>query len=202
MAKAPSSEPTDARILEFAAEHIRRHGLERTTVVAIAREAAMSHGNVYRYFPSKEALVDAVTDQWLKPIESGLREIVDGPDPAFDKLERILSAVHRAYRNKLEADPRIFDLFIEASVAGRGVARKHRLKLQSEVRSVLEDGVSSGAFPAHDIRRALALVFDISHRFLSPPAIRSDGDVARVQIDGRFERVLRALRRTLGSGVL
>ena len=202
MAKTPSSEPTDARILEFAAEHIRRHGLERTTVVAIAREAAMSHGNVYRYFPSKEALVDAVTDQWLKPIETGLREIVDGPDPAFDKLERILSAVHRAYRNKLEADPKIFGLFVEASVAGRGVARKHRLKLQSEVRSVLEDGMSSGAFPAHDIRRALALVFDMSHRFLSPPAIRRDGEVTRAQIDGRFERVLRALRRTLGSGVL
>ena len=202
MAKPPSSEPTDARILEFAAEHIRRHGLERTTVVAIAREAAMSHGNVYRYFPSKEALVDAVTDQWLKPIETGLREIVDGPDPAFDKLERILSAVHRAYRNKLEADPKIFGLFVEASVAGRGVARKHRLKLQSEVRSVLEDGMSSGAFPAHDIRRALALVFDMSHRFLSPPAIRRDGEVTRAQIDGRFERVLRALRRTLGSGVL
>ena len=202
MAKPPSSEPTDARILEFAAEHIRRHGLERTTVVAIAREAAMSHGNVYRYFPSKEALVDAVTDQWLKPIETGLREIVDGPDPAFDKLERILSAVQRAYRNKLEADPKIFGLFVEASVAGRGVARKHRLKLQSEVRSVLEDGMSSGAFPAHDIRRALALVFDMSHRFLSPPAIRRDGEVTRAQIDGRFERVLRALRRTLGSGVL
>jgi len=202
MVKAPSSEPTDARILEFAAEHIRRHGLERTTVVAIAREAAMSHGNVYRYFPSKEALVDAVTQQWLKPIESGLRDICDGPDPAFDKLERILSAVHRAYRNKLETDPGIFDLFIDASIQGRGVARKHRLKLQSEVRSVLEDGMASGAFPAHDIRRALALVFDVSHRFLSPPAIRVDGEVTRAQIDGRFERVLRALRRTLGSGVL
>ena len=202
MAKASSSEPTDARILEFAAEHIRRHGMERTTVVAIAREAAMSHGNVYRYFPSKEALVDAVTDQWLKPIESGLRDICDGPDPAFDKLERILSAVQRAYRNKLEADPKIFELFIEASVQGRGVARKHRLKLQAEVRSVLEDGMASGAFPAHDIRRALALVFDIAHRFINPPAIRADGDVARPQIEGRFERVLRALRRTLGSGVL
>jgi thiol-disulfide isomerase/thioredoxin len=103
---------------------------------------------------------------------------------------------------KLEADPKIFELFIEASIRGRGVARKHRLKLQSEVRSVLEDGMASGAFPAHDIRRALALVFDISHRFLSPPAIRVDGEVTRAQIDGRFERVLRALRRTLGSGVL
>ena len=202
MARPPSAEPADARILEFAADHIRQHGVERTTVVAIAREAAMSHGNVYRYFPSKEALIDAVTAQWLKPIETGVRDICDGPDPAFDKLERILSAAHRAYRNKFEADPRLFDLFAEASAHGRGVARKHRLKLQSEVRSVLEDGMSSGAFPNHDIRRALALVFDMTHRFFNPSSIRADVEVTRPQIDGRFERVLRALRRALASGAL
>ena len=202
MAKPSAPEPTDARILDVAAEHIRQHALERTTVVAIARAASMSHGNVYRYFPSKEALVDAVTAQWLKPIESGLRDICDGPDPAFDKLERILSAVYRAYRNKFEADPRVFELFIEASAQGRGVARKHRLKLQSEVRSVLEDGMASGAFPAHESRRALALVFDLVHRFINPAAIKADGEVTRAQMDGRFERVLRALRRTLASAVL
>jgi len=202
MARAPSADSADARILDLAAEHIRRHGIERTTVVAIAREAAMSHGNVYRYFPSKEALVDAVTAQWLKPIETGVRDICDGPDPAFDKLERILSAAHRAYRNKLEADPRLFDLLIEASAQGRGVARKHRLKLQTEVRSVLEDGMSSGAFPTHDIRRALALVFDMTHRFFNPSSIKADAEVTRAQIDGRFERVVRALRRALAGGVL
>ncbi len=52
MARAPSAESADARILDFAAEHIRQHGIERTTVVAIAREAAMSDGYVYRFFPS------------------------------------------------------------------------------------------------------------------------------------------------------
>ena len=202
MVKPSSNEPTDVRILDFAAEHIRQHGLERTTVVAIAREASMSHGNVYRYFPSKEALIDAITAQWLKPIENGLRDICDAPDPAFDKLERILSAVHRAYRNKFEADPRVFELFIEASMLGRGVARKHRLKFQAEVRGVLEDGMSSGAFPTHDIRRALALVFDMTQRFFNPSAIRADADVTRAQIDGRFERVVRALRRGLASGSL
>ena len=48
----------------------------------------MSHANIYRYFPSKSALVEGVTDYWLRPIEAGLRDIADGPDPAYDKLER------------------------------------------------------------------------------------------------------------------
>ena len=65
----------------------------------------MTHGNVYRYFPSKEALFDAVTEQWLKPVEATYRMIADAPDPAFDKLERMIVFVHRSYRDKLESDP-------------------------------------------------------------------------------------------------
>ena len=68
MARAASSESTDVKLLDLAAEHIRQHGLARTTVVAIAREADMSHANVYRYFPSKQALLEAVVDAWLKRI--------------------------------------------------------------------------------------------------------------------------------------
>ena len=48
MSPSASPDTTDARILDLATEHIRQHGIARTTVVAIAREAAMSHGNVYR----------------------------------------------------------------------------------------------------------------------------------------------------------
>jgi hypothetical protein len=81
-------------------------------------------------------------------------------------------------------------------------AREEVTKLQTEVRSVLEDGMSSGAFPNHDIRRALALVFDLTHRFFNPSSIRADAEVTRAQIDGRFERVLRALRRALAAAIL
>ena len=37
-----------------------RSGFHRTTIQSIADEAAMSVGNVYRYFPSKDAVVEAL----------------------------------------------------------------------------------------------------------------------------------------------
>ncbi len=45
----PAETPTDVRILDIAADHIRRHGIERTTILSIAAEAGMSHANIYRY---------------------------------------------------------------------------------------------------------------------------------------------------------
>ena len=201
MPRAASPEPTDARILDIAADHIRRHGLARTTVVGIAAEAGMSHANVYRYFPSKDSLIDALTDHWLKPIESGLHDIADSPDPADDKLERIVSALYRAYRNKVETDPNLFKIFVEAVEEGRAIARRHRSRLQAEILRVIDEGMTGGVFRQGDQRRAMALVFDGLHRFVHPVPARLDRDVPREQMDRRFERmaqvVLRAIARRL-----
>ena len=62
----------------------------------------MTHANVYRYFPSKTALLDEVIAVGLRPLEARLREAAEGADPAHDKLERMLMAVHREYRGKLD----------------------------------------------------------------------------------------------------
>ena len=168
MAKSTQADSPDSRILEIAAAHIRKFGLRRTTVVAIAQDAGMSHANVYRYFPSKNALVEAVSEHWLRPVESLIRDISDGPDPAYDKLERIANTIFSAYREKLETDPNIFAIFAEATEKGLESARKHRNRLQGEFQRIIEDGIASGAFPNAEQRRAIALVFDSLHRFHSP----------------------------------
>ena len=83
----------------------------------------MTHANVYRYFPSKAALFEEITASWLRPIETRLREAAEAAAPAYDKLESMLMTVHRAYRQKLENDPALFDLLIEALEEDRGSAR-------------------------------------------------------------------------------
>jgi AcrR family transcriptional regulator len=183
MTKPAAVETIDAKILAAAADHLRRFGLARTTIVAIAADAGMSHANVYRYFPSKEALIDAVAAQWLKPIESGLRDIADGPDPADDKLERMLSALQRAYRATADDDPNLFRIFAAAVEEGRGIARKHRARVQSEVQRVVEEGINAGTFAMRDTRRALGLVFD-----------------AAAQAEARFGVMMRLVLRALATG--
>ncbi len=146
--------------------------------MGIAEAAGMSHANVYRYFPSKEALFDAVTSLWLKPLEEELRVIVQGQDPAYDKLERALTALQSAYREKRDSDPILFRLLCDAIEQGGGIARKHRNKVQGEIQTIVEEGIGSGAFRMQDRRRAMALVFDLAHRFIQPVAIALDRSVS------------------------
>jgi len=181
---------------------VRKFGHARTTVVGIAADAGMTHGNVYRYFPSKTALFDEVVASGLRPLEVRLREAADGADPAHDKLERMLTAIHRDYRGKLDDDPALFDLLVEALAKNRPSAQKHRARVQSEIQRVLEEGVSSGAFAMTDRRRAMSLIFDAAHRFIHPVALRLDRDAAAGPVAARFETILAVTLRALRSGRL
>ncbi len=98
MANGLTAESNEARLVEIARAHVRKFGHARTTVVGVAADAGMTHANVYRYFPSKTALLDEVVASGLRPLEARLREAAEGADPAYDKLERMLLAVHRDYR--------------------------------------------------------------------------------------------------------
>jgi AcrR family transcriptional regulator len=200
MRAAMPPESNEQRLLEIAHAHVRKFGHARTTVVGVAVEAGMTHANVYRYFPSKTALLDEVVAASLRPLEARLREAADGADPAHDKLERMLMAVHRDYRGKLDADPALFDLLIEALAKNRASVRKHRARVQSEIQRVVEDGVASGSFSMTDRRRAMSLIFDAGHRFLHPASLRLDRDASDGSVASRFEAVLAMTLRALRTG--
>jgi AcrR family transcriptional regulator len=190
----------DQKILDLAGEHLRHFGPKRTTIVGIAEAAGMSHANVYRYFPSKQALIEAVTALWLKPLEGALRVIVEGQDPAYDKLERALVALQRAYREKMDSDPILFRLLCEAIEKGHVVARKHRNRVQSEIQAIVEEGIGSGSFRMQDRRRAMALVFDLAHRFIQPVSIALDRGVSASELEFRAGRAIAVIQRSLTFG--
>jgi AcrR family transcriptional regulator len=201
--RAPSPAlATDLRLIELATEHVRRHGAARLAITEIAGAAGMSHANVYRYFRSKAALVEAISAAWLAPLEASLRVIADAPDPAYDKLERLIFAVHRAYRDKAASDPRIFDLFCTATAAQADVARKHQHRIARAIHRILDEGHGSGTYAINDQDAAVGLVTDTMYRFLSPIAVRADIGNAPSELENRAALALRLVSEALAKGEL
>ncbi len=54
-------ERTKDRILHGALEALARYGARRFSMSLVAEEAAVSRATMYRYFPTKESLLDALT---------------------------------------------------------------------------------------------------------------------------------------------
>lgn len=195
-------EPTDQRLLAITAEHLRLLGARRLTVVAVAEAAGMTHANVYRYFPSKEALIDAVVDRWIKTVETRLTDIADAPDPADDKLDRLIVALARANRDGMLENAALYAAFRDAMVRRRAIARRHRVRVRTLLDRIIEEGVSSGAFDPRDRERAAVFVLDACFRFFHPVAVELEAEQTQSQFDQRVATIVAVILRSMVNGAV
>lgn len=198
--QAPAPERVDVRLVAIAAEHIRKVGARRVTVVGIAEEAGMTHANVYRYFPSKEALIDAVVADALRPVELMMADIAGAPDPADDKLERLTLALAHTYRDLAEKDRAIFELYADIAADNRSVARRHRGRVFMFVERVVDEGAGIGIFHLRDREATMSFLTDILFRFSHPSAILLDAGRPKEAMEKRLSVLINVALRTLESG--
>ncbi|PPD14140.1 MAG: TetR family transcriptional regulator [Methylobacterium sp.] len=194
MSRAPDA--TRSRLIAAATAEIRKIGPRRMTVLHVANGLGMSHANVYRHFPDKTALIDAVLNGWLKGLEQRLGEIVEGPDPADDKLERYVATLARAYAETLRDDPAIFRLLAEAEPEAAEPAR-HRQRIIQQVGRIIEEGIATRLFAGSDARRAAQLALDLAYRFVDARVVLLTAEDQTS--DARRDRAIRAVIRALGS---
>mgnify|MGYP004504040661 FL=1 len=79
---ATKAEETQRNILETAKKHFLNDGLTGASLRNIVKDAGLTTGAFYKYYPTKEALFDALTDPYLKT----LYEIYDQVVSEFEKL--------------------------------------------------------------------------------------------------------------------
>jgi AcrR family transcriptional regulator len=159
---------TQARILEAAEEVLRRYGPAKANVVDVARALGVSHGSVYRHFPSKAALRDAVTERWLASISEPLELIAAGEGRAEERLGRWLDALVDSKRRKALDDPELFATYVGLTSESREVVVAHVDTLVGQLARIVADGVESGELATADPPRAARAVFDATTRFHNP----------------------------------
>ncbi len=80
---------TRARIMEAAEGLFRRLGFAKTAVADIAAELRMSPANVYRFFPSKNSIVEAICRRCLVELEEKAWMVARSKGPAAARMERL-----------------------------------------------------------------------------------------------------------------
>jgi len=190
------------RLLAIATEHLRRGGAKRVRLVAVAEEAGMTHANVYRYFTSRDDLLDAVVTAALRPVEAHLADVAGAPDPADDKLERMIFALARGYRDLLEREPRVFECYASAAAGNRPLARRHLGRVRRLFGDVIDEGRVAGIFEVSDRDAALAFLVDALHRFTQPSSVTADATRVRAMIDSRLQASVRIVLRVMRAGIV
>lgn len=187
---------TPERILEVTEDVLRRYGLAKATVVDIARALDVSHGSVYRHFPSKASLREAVAKRWLDRVKAPLDQIAKEQGPAPAKLERWLRALFAAKYARVCDDPEMFATYLTLAREACAVVKAHKQGLVDQVAHILQEGIEQGAFDIADSKTSALAIFDATTRYHHPAHAEEWRDPA---LPARVDALLTLLLKGLAA---
>ena len=159
---------TPERILEVTEDVLRRYGLAKATVVDVARALDVSHGSVYRHFPSKASLREAVAKRWHDRLSAPLLKIAEASGPAPARLEKWLRTMFSIKHKRLGDDPEMFATYLTLAREACKSVNCHKDCLVDQIALILSDGVKQGAFEVADVKVSARAIFDATSRFHHP----------------------------------
>jgi AcrR family transcriptional regulator len=87
------------KILDHTHSKFIREGFYKTSMDEIARDLQMSKKTIYKHFPSKDILLDAVVEQRIAGAHNIMNSIVQSDEDCVTKLVHILNAMKKNAMN-------------------------------------------------------------------------------------------------------
>jgi AcrR family transcriptional regulator len=176
LARAPRHLDRRPQILDAAEACFTRSGFHRTTMQDVAGEAGMVPGNLYRYFPSKDALILALIERDRAEIATDFAALVD----TIDLMGAFRSLGRRHFIEK-PREKAVLTLEIWSEAARNPAIADVMGGVQAEVRrgiiAVCEKARSKGEIPhSIDLDAVARLILTVS-----------DGLIRRRALDPDFE---------------
>lgn len=188
---------TTDRILDAAEEVLRRYGPAKTTVVDVARALDVSHGTIYRHYPSKAALRDAVVQRWLHGVCTPLETQTQTEIEPVAQLRGWLDLLIGQKRRRLFDDPELFALYDTLAQQAGAAVEAHVAELTDQLARIIARGAALGVFHVPDARRAARAILYATARFHHPVHASEWHNPA---IDAEFDEVWRLLLVGLTKG--
>ena len=148
-------------LLDTAMHIITSEGLEALTIARLAKDMGASVGGLYRYYPSKEAIIVALENraiqsfsEWvrteLEAVNTAIASLRPQPSDANAALIRLIAGFE-AYLKDAEAEParhRLLDIFL--SVPAPILSDEDAIAVNETLRPVIEyySGLIEGAVKA------------------------------------------------------
>jgi AcrR family transcriptional regulator len=193
MISATRRSPAEVRsdILAAAWDLFRQLGAH-TTVADVAERLSMSSANVYRFFPSKQALTDAVCASQLAALSQAARAAAASPGSARVRARAMILALHEAMCEQMLNETRVHEI-VDVALNERWPAIDAFMDdCAATLAAVIADGQADGEFAPGDPRE-LAVHTLFASVGVYHPALIAQRTETDPSAESAVEFVLRAL---------
>jgi AcrR family transcriptional regulator len=187
---------TRERIMQTAEALFRRLGFAKTAVADIAAELHMSPANIYRFFDSKNAIVEAICRRCLSDVEEKAWAVARSKSTAAQRMERLVLEILAYHRENLVTEHRVNELVVAAIEHSWDTIRAHKDVMRNVVELVLRDGIDAGEFEPVDPRETAELIMRSLVPFTNPLVVGQcleEGDDLDAQARASVRFLLRAI---------
>jgi len=169
-------------IFEAATSVLSEHGLDGTTMNRVAAAADLAKSSLYDYFPSKDELLDFVSERLETPFMRAVEETLRAELPAPQKLVRILrTAFDTGTKHKA-----IVRLLVQSNQEYK-VRRRTRPQVLEAFTAIFAQGIQEGSFhphnPAHTGRMFLGAFRELFELLASSASEEMAGEYVESLID-------------------
>ena len=188
-----------ARILEVAEERFRRVGHHKTSVAEIASELGMSPANIYRFFPSRDAINEFICRRVVSEVTNIATAIARTDAPALEKLDRLLTAVHHHNKTTLVNEKRMYDMIIAAVQENWAIIKAHIERMVTIFEAIIREGIEAGEFKVKDPAEAARAVKTAFTPFFHPILIEhcvQHGEDTEAGLREQIRFILKALGKS------
>ncbi|MFZ4686484.1 MAG: TetR/AcrR family transcriptional regulator, partial [Hyphomonadaceae bacterium] len=144
-----AAEKADSRttILRAAADRILHYGYNKTTMSEIAADCGMSAGNIYRFYPSKIDIAEAMTREYGGNSHRLYEEIIrdSGRSPSRKLRDLFAMRLERTFRT-FEKNPKLMELADIMARERPDYLAEERAQERILIEKILEEGRASGDF--------------------------------------------------------
>ena len=187
---------TCARIMDTAEALFRRLGYAKTAVADIAAELGMSPANVYRFFPSKNAIVEAICQRFLADVEGKAWAVARAKGPAGQRIERLILEILAYHKENVLTEQRVNDMVLAAIELSWDAIRAHKEVMRTVVEVILRDGIESCEFEPVEPRETAELILRSVLAFTHPMVVGQcleEGQDLEAQARASVRFLLRAI---------
>jgi AcrR family transcriptional regulator len=158
-------------ILDAAEQALRRYGPDKTSVTDVAKLLGVSHGTLYRHYPSKAALREAVTERWLEEkIVAPLAEIADAAaGTPLEQLHLYIAKLIELKHHYAAQDAEMFKMYAAVTEEAAALIETHIQRIIAQISLIINRGIGNGTISQLGAIEGMARsLFDATARFHHP----------------------------------
>jgi len=172
----------------------RQFGYSKTTVADIARELGMSPANVYKFFPSKNAIIQAGADRNLCQVKEDLTRNIRAKKGATNRLLGVILTIYRIHQDHFRHERQIYKLVITATEENWPCVRLFKEFLTKIVTEIIEEGIRTGEFRHMNAAATTSVLLDCFTWITNPILFK---ELKPDEVESRARAQIQLLKKAL-----